>query len=466
MKNFMDDNFLLNTKTSEKLYHDYAAAMPVIDYHCHIDPREIYENRCFENLTQAWLEGDHYKWRLLRANGVSEDFITGGASDREKFQKYAEALPRAISNPLYHWTHLELKRYLDIDTPLSGSTADEIWSLSLDRLSSDRLSVRNIIKSSNVKVIGTTDDPADSLEWHMKLKNDKTFEAVVVPTFRPDRAMNIEKPDFAEYIGKLGEAAGVSIKNIDDVKTALKKRLEFFVELGCRASDHGFDYIPFCRSDGNTAAKAFQNALNGGTVGAEEAKAYKTELMLFIGRELNRHRLVMQLHFGAVRNVNRAMYDRLGADTGYDCVGVPDCGGLIRFLDALEQSGELPKTVLYSLNPNDNAMLCSIAGCFQGTSAAGKIQHGSAWWFNDTLIGMKNQLKTLASISLLGNFIGMTTDSRSFLSYPRHEYFRRILCGIIGKWVDNGEYPNDIEMLGRLVQDISYNNANKYFDFP
>ena len=463
MRPFMDENFLLKTETAQRLYHGYAATMPIIDYHCHINPQEIYEDRRFSNLTQVWLEGDHYKWRAMRSNGVPEEFITGNAPPRDKFQKYVEALDKAVGNPLYHWSHLELNRYFGIDIPLSSKTADEIWNIATDKMSGGELSAHTIIKASNVVAIGTTEDPADSLEWHEKIKNDPSCDVLVIPTFRPDKAVNIDKPGFAEYIKQLGLSFGAEINTLGELKALLVKRLDFFVSMGCRASDHGLDYVVYRPDGGNESGDIFKNALMGKEVSREDAEKYKTVLMTFIGRELAKRDLVMQIHYGANRNVNWMMFDKLGADTGFDCISTYDCGTQItRFLNALEQTGELPKTILYSLNPNDNAMLGTISGCFQG--AAGKIQHGSAWWFNDTLDGMRKHLKSLASLSLLGNFVGMLTDSRSFLSYTRHEYFRRILCDILGDWVEHGEYPNDIGALARIVQDVSYYNAKQYFN--
>lgn len=465
MRSFMDENFLLKTRTAQKLYHDYAANMPIIDYHCHINPREIYEDRSFSNLTQVWLEGDHYKWRAMRSNGVPEEHITGNAPDRDKFQKYAKTLDKAIGNPLYHWSHLELKRYFNINIPLSGKTADEIWNLSSERLSSDKLSARSIIKQSNVTAIGTTDDPTDTLEWHEKIKNDPECDVTVIPTFRPDKAVNIDKPGFAEYIKQLGKSAEIEITSIEDLKAALVKRLDYFVSMGCRTSDHGLDYIAYRPDEENESGEIFTKALRGKEISRKDAERYKTELMLFLGRELAKRNLVMQLHYGVIRNTNTAAFNNLGADTGFDCINTYECSGqLVQFLNALEETRELPRTIIYSLNPNDNSMLDTIIGCFQGTEIAGKLQHGSAWWFNDTLNGMREHLKSLASLSLFGNFIGMLTDSRSFLSYTRHEYFRRILCDMLGDWVENGEYPDDIEALGKLVQDISYNNAKRYFN--
>lgn len=462
---FITKDFLLKNDTAKKLYHNFAADMPIIDYHCHINPQEIYEDRKFENITQIWLGGDHYKWRLIRSNGINEEEITGDVDPLTKFRHFAEMLPKAIGNPMYHWTHLELKRYFDYDGVLNEDTADEVYDLCNKKLQNDDMTVRSLIKKSNVKMIGTTDDPTDSLEWHIKLREDKGFETLVVPSFRPDKAINIEKAGFIEYIEKLSAVSGIKIRTADDVKKALSTRLDFFCELGCRATDHGLDYIVYSPASEGEVEKIFNTVINGGTVSQEDADKYKTAIMLYLGKEYSKHNIVMQLHYGAQRNTNSKMFEKLGADTGFDCISTKSCGEQITgFLNALECENSLPKTILYSLNPQDNELLGTILGCFQGTEAAGKIQHGSAWWFNDTKSGMEAQIKSLANLSLLGNFIGMLTDSRSFLSYTRHEYFRRILCNTIGEWVEKGEYPNDEKILGKIVKDICYNNAERYFD--
>ena len=461
----INDNFMLKNKTAEKLYFEYAKDMPIIDYHCHINPQEIYEDRKFENITQVWLGGDHYKWRLMRSNGVPEEEITGKADDYTKFFRFAEMLPKAIGNPMYHWCHLELKKYFDYDGTLNADTAKEVYELCNKKLQSDDMTVRSIINKSNVKMIGTTDDPTDDLRWHKALSEDKSFSVKVCPTFRPDKAVNIDKPGFADYIKKLGEVSGVIIKSLDDLKTALAKRLDYFCELGCRATDHGLDYVVYEPTTGFAVDNIFNKVLNGGHITAFEADQYKTEIMLFLGEKIAEKGIVMQLHYGAQRNTNSKMFSSLGADTGFDCISVKNCGeALTGFLNALEAKSKLPKTIIYSLNPGDNEMIDTVLGCFQGTEVAGKIQHGSAWWFSDTKSGMEAQLKSLANLSLLGNFVGMLTDSRSFLSYTRHDYFRRILCGIIGEWVENGEYPADFVALKSVVEGISYYNAENYFN--
>lgn len=462
---FINDDFLLKTKTARRLYHGYAEDMPIIDYHCHINPQEIYEDRKFENITQVWLGGDHYKWRLMRSNGVSEDEITGDADDYTKFLRFAEMLPKAIGNPMYHWCHLELKRFFGYDGVLNGDTAREVYDLCNKKLRQDGMTVRAIIEKSNVKMIGTTDDPADDLKWHKLLAEDKSFKTAVCPTFRPDKAVNIDKAGFADYIKKLSEAAEIDIKTVSDVKAALEKRLDYFCSLGCRATDHGLDYVVYEPASAESVNEIFKRALRGEKVSQSEADRYKTELMLFLGEKIAEKGIVMQLHYGAQRNTNTVMFNKLGADTGFDCISVKNCGeALTGFLNALNVKGKLPKTIIYSLNPNDNELIDTVLGCFQGTEAQGKIQHGSAWWFSDTKSGMEAQLKSLANLSLLGNFVGMLTDSRSFLSYTRHEYFRRILCNILGEWVENGEYPDDEDTLGKIVKNISFCNAEKYFN--
>ena len=466
MKRFMGKNFLLTTETAKKLYHDVAANMPIIDYHCHISPQEIAEDKKFENITQVWLGGDHYKWRQMRSNGVEERYITGDASDREKFQKWAETLEKAIGNPLYHWSHLELQRYFGYEGALNGDTAEEVWNLCNAKLKEDSMSVRNIIKKSNVKVIGTTDDPADSLEWHKKLAKDASFDIKVVPSWRPDKSININKPDFLDYIKKLSEVSEIAIENVTSLKEALKKRMEVFHELGCRASDHGIDYVMYAPADEGTIEGIFLKKVEGKELTEQEIAQYKTNILLFLGREYHRLGWAMQLHFSCKRDNNTRMFRQLGPDTGFDCISnYAPAAQLADFLNALDITDELPKTIIYSLNPADNAIIGSIIGCFQDASAVGKIQQGSAWWFNDHKIGMTEQLTSLANLGLLGNFIGMLTDSRSFLSYTRHEYFRRILCELIGNWVENGEYPDDENSLKMIVEGICYKNAKRYFGF-
>lgn len=466
MKEFMDKDFLLSNETAKKLFHEYAEQMPIVDYHCHINPAEIAQNRKFENITQVWLGGDHYKWRMMRSNGVDEKYITGDGSDREKFQAYAESLTKAIGNPLYHWTHLELKKYFGYNGVLNGDTAEEVWNLCNEKLKSDALSVRGIIDQSKVTLICTTDDPVDTLEYHKQIQSDSSCKVKVVPAWRPDKAMNIEKDTFAAYMDKLAEVSGVTISKFDDVCKALSNRLDYFEKMGCKASDHGLNEVIYAPASKEKLNQILEAGLAGKALSAQEVDEYKYAVLIFLAHEYAKRGWVMQFHYGTARDTNTLMFNKLGPDTGFDCIS-PEMGGkgLYKLLDVLNQENSLPKTILYSLNPNDNAYLDTVIGCFQGTEAAGKIQHGAAWWFNDTKNGMIDQFTSLASLSVLGNFVGMLTDSRSFLSYTRHEYFRRILCNLIGTWVENGEYPCDMKALGQMVQDISYNNAIRYFGF-
>lgn len=466
MKAFMDKDFLLSTETAQKLYHEYAEVMPIIDYHCHINPQEIYEDRKFENITQVWLGGDHYKWRQMRSNGVDEKYITGDATDREKFQKWAETLELAIGNPLYHWSHLELKTYFGYEGNLNGDTAEEVWNLCNAKLAEDSMTVRNIIRQSNVTLLCTTDDPIDSLEWHIKIKEDETFDVQVLPTWRPDKAMNLEKPDYLDYIAKLSDVSGVQINNFKSLIQALQKRMDFFEEVGCKISDHGLEYIMYEPASDETIEAIFAKRLAGEMASKHEERQFKTAYMIAMGRAYSKKGWAMQLHYGAKRDNNQVIYRNLGPDTGVDCINTyAPSSEMADYLNALVVTDELPKTIIYSLNPTDNAAIGTIIGCFQGTEAIGKIQQGSGWWFNDHKQGMMDQMISLGNLGLLGNFIGMLTDSRSFLSYTRHEYFRRIMCELIGGWVENGEYPADYKVLEKIVKGISYNNAVRYFGF-
>nr|WP_122012084.1 glucuronate isomerase [Maliibacterium massiliense] len=465
-KAFMDKDFLLTNDTARHLFFDYAQDMPIIDYHCHIDPAQIARNHAFADIAEVWLGGDHYKWRIMRANGAPEEEITGNAPGRVKFQRWAEALPRAIGNPLYHWTHLELQRYFHYNGILGPDTAEEVWQHCNRMLQREQLRVRGIIAQSNVRVLCTTDDPADSLRYHKEIAQDASFQTRVLPAFRPDKAVNINKPEFPAYIRTLAQAAGMPIATLEDLYAALEARIDFFDAMGCCASDHGLDAAVFVPCDAAALAGIFARALAGEIPSAVEADQYKTAMLCFFARQYAKRGWVMQLHYGAIRNTNPPAFARLGPDTGYDCIGTPDCSqALVSLLGALEETGELPKTILYALNPNDNAMLASVAGCFQQGGVRSRVQHGAAWWFNDTKEGMTAQLTTLASLGMLGNFVGMLTDSRSFLSYARHEYFRRILCNLMGTWVENGEYPQDDAQLKALVQDICYHNAARFFGF-
>ena len=428
MKQFMDKDFLLSTPTAQTLYHDYAAKMPVLDYHCHINPQEIAEDRQFENITQVWLGGDHYKWRQMRSNGIDEYYITGDAPDREKFQKWAETLAKAIGNPLYHWSHLELQRYFGYNGVLNGDTAEEVWNLCNAKLQEKSMSVRNIIKQSGVTLICTTDDPVDSLEWHKKLAADDSFDVQVLPAWRPDKAMNIEKPDYLDYLAKLSGVSGVAIKTFADLQEALKARLAFFDSMGCRASDHALEYVMYKPASDADIEAIFAKRMKGETLTSLEELQFKTAFMIFVGREYHRLGWAMQLHYGTKRDNNTLLFNKLGPDTGYDCINTYSSSAeMAALLNALNTTDELPKTIIYSLNPVDNAAIGTVLGCFQDSSAVAKIQQGSAWWFNDHKTGMTEQMTSLANLGLLSNFIGMLTDSRSFLSYTRHEYIRRIL---------------------------------------
>lgn len=466
MKAFLDDDFLLTTPTARRLYQ-VARSMPILDYHCHLDPKEIAQDRRFENITQVWLGGDHYKWRLMRANGVDEAYITGDAPDREKFQKWAETLELAIGNPLYHWSHLELRRYFGYEGVLNGDTAQEVWELCNQKLQEPGMSARSLIANSGVTLVCTTDDPADSLEWHQQLAQDSSFPVKVLPAWRPDAAMGLERPEYLDYLQRLGQAAGVEIRTYGDLKKALLSRMAFFDKMSCRASDHALTVAVCQPASEEELERVFQKRLEGEPLTQEELAAFQTGFLRFVAGEYKRLGWVMQLHYGCRRNNNTRMFHKLGRDTGYDAVlqGTPSLE-MAAFLDLLASQDALPRMVLYSLNPNDDEGLNSVIGCFQDGTPLGRIQQGSAWWFNDHKAGMVKQLTAFANGGLLGNFIGMLTDSRSFLSYPRHEYFRRILCELLGAWVENGEYPADWKALEKMVRGVCYNNAVEFFGFP
>ncbi len=461
---FLTDDFLLKTKLSKRLYHDVASKMPIYDYHCHLDAKDIYADRRFENIADIWLSGDHYKWRLMRALGVGEEYITGDKPQKEKFRKFSECLPFCIGNPVYSWCHMELKNYFGYDGVLNGDTADEVWQIAGEKLKESSFSARGLIEKSNVLMIGTTDDPLSDLKYH-KLLLQTDFSAKVCPTFRPDNILNIQKSDFASYMKKLSEVCGFPVKTVSDVKRAVSERLMYFVKCGCRSSDHGIDYVMFRLENGKVTENAFSKAINGKPLTITEIEAYQTDLLLHCAREYKRFDLVMQLHFSCARNTNSKKLKELGADTGFDCMAKSNSSdALYKLMDALESENSLPKTILYSLNPADNPWIDTLTGAFQSDEIAGKIQHGSAWWFNDNKDGIKNQLTSLANLGVLANFVGMLTDSRSFLSYARHEYFRRILCALIGEWVEDGEYPCDFEVLKRILEDICADNARRYFN--
>ena len=465
MKKFLDRDFLLETDTAKHLFNEYAKNMPIIDYHCHLSPKEIYEDIRYNNITELWLGSDHYKWRQMRSNGVEEKYITGNASDKDKFIKWAETLEMAIGNPLYHWSHLELKKYFGYEGYLCAETAEEVWEICNDKLKNSGLSSRKLIEISNVDVICTTDDPVDSLEWHKKIRDDN-FAVKVLPTWRPDKALHIENDGFLNYLTILSSVSGVEIKDFDSLMEALKKRLDFFVNNGCKVSDHGLQYIMYEDYKENEVNEIVNKKIKGKLLTEREQRKYKTAFMVTLGKEYAEKDLVMQLHYGVIRDLNKRIYNDLGADAGIDAINNRSSSvEMGKYLNALSAVNLLPKTIIYPLNSSDFDAVGTVIGCFQDSSAIGKIQHGSGWWFNDNKTGMIKQMTSLANLGLLGNFIGMLTDSRSFLSYTRHEYFRRIMCNLIGNLVENGEYPNDERCLKKIVEGISYNNAKIYFGF-
>ncbi|MFQ9015494.1 MAG: glucuronate isomerase [Lacrimispora saccharolytica] len=463
MKNFMDSDFLLQTDTAKMLYHDAAETMPIFDYHNHLNQKAILEDSQMDNLTQVWLGGDHYKWRAMRAMGIPEELITGNGSDYDKFLAWARTIENSIGNPLYHWTHLELQRYFGITAPLSEATAKQIWDSANEQMRSKEFSVRNLILRQNVKYMCTTDDPADDLEAHKALKNEN-FGCTVLPTFRPEKAMAIEKPGYADYIAKLSEVSGVDIKNVDDLMKALEKRMDYFISVGCVVTDHSLEGCFYQPATVEDVDRVMKKRLEGEELTAAECGMYKGYVMIALGKMYARKNIVMQLHIGALRNNSSRQLAAIGVDSGFDSMDdIKYASYLSTMLNEMDKENLLPKTVLYSLNPNDNEMLASMAGNFQGGGIRGKMQFGTAWWFNDHKPGMEAQLTVLSSIGLLSPFIGMLTDSRSFLSFPRHEYFRRILCNVVGNWVENGEYPNHPDFLKEMINNISYNNAYNYF---
>ena len=470
MKTFMGKNFLLDTDTAKLLYHNYAEKLPIIDYHCHVSPKEIAEDKKYSSITELWLGGDHYTWRAMRCCGVPEDFITGDASDYDKFRAWCQSMPKLIGNPLYHWSHLELKRYFDCDLIINEKNCDEIWRICNEKLADPSMSVRNIIKNSGVKLLCTTDDPSDTLEWHKLLAEDDSFDVQVLPAFRPDKGVNINKPGITEYIKKLSDAAGVDIVDFASLKQAYKNRLDLFESYGCRTADHGFDeYRSYISCSEYEADLIFKKALasDGADVDDDELYKFKTQLLSFLASEYKQRGFVMQIHFGVLRNQNSRMYEAKGPDTGFDTIGNYDMiGALSRLLDRMDSDDALPRTILYSINPTDSPAVAALCGCFElSGDGKPKVVQGSAWWFSDHIDGMRRQMTDFANLSAFGNFLGMLTDSRSFISYTRHEYFRRILCSLLGSWVENGEYPADIESLAELVADICYNNAKNFFGF-
>ena len=467
MTPFMNKDFLLKTKTAKKLYHDHAAKMPIIDYHCHINPMEIYEDKRYNNITEVWLGGDHYKWRAMRSCGVPEYYITGDATPAEKFQKWAETIPNLIGNPLYHWTHLELQRYFGITEPLTGENAMKIYEKCNAILAKPEMSVRGIIRQSGVKLICTTDDPIDDLKAHAALAKDPDAPAVVLPAFRPDKAMRADKDTFPAYVAKLEEIVGYEINTVEDMRKALNDRIAYFADHGCCVSDHALDYCFCVEATEEELNDIYARAKAGKGITWNEQLAYHTALLISVGKEYYKRDWVMQLHFGCLRDNSKKMFAKLGPDTGFDSMNdVSNAAGLAGLLNILESADALGKTILYSLNPADNGVIGTVMGGFQTDSKIpGKIQQGSAWWFNDHKVGMEQQMISLMNLGAMGSFNGMLTDSRSFLSYTRHEYFRRILCNLLGQMVEDGEYPADMKTLGKMIENISYNNTLRYFGF-
>lgn len=466
MNAFMDKDFLLDTGVAKKMFHDWAENMPICDYHCHLSPKEIYENKAPSNISDLWLSGDHYKWRAMRSCGVDEKYCTGDASAEEKFIKFGETLQYCIGNPLYHWAHIELQRYFGIDTPLNAKTAKDIYDRANKAIDQGDFRPQSLIMKSNVKVVCTTDDPIDDLQYHKLLKGVDGFDCQVLPTFRPDRALNIHLDGFADYIKTLGDVAGVEIKSYKDVIKALLCRVDYFDSVGCRVSDQAFDYPPFALASDEEIDAIFAKAMAGEKVTLAESDKFRTPVLLALGEKYHALGWAMEIHIGAMRNNNTRMFNAKGADIGFDSVGDAEIAQpLSRFLDALNVNDKLPKTILFNLNDKDNTVLATMLGNFQSADADSKIQFGPAWWFLDTMDGMTNQMKSLGNLGVLGKFVGMETDSRSFTSYGRHEYFRRIMCRLLGRWVEDGWYAYDEEILKEIVCGISYNNAMKYFNF-
>lgn len=466
MKEFLDEDFLLESKTARKLYHDYAKNQPIIDYHCHLSPKDIADNRNYNDITEAWLEGDHYKWRAMRANGVAEKFCTGNAANEEKFEKWAETVPYTMRNPLYHWTHLELKRYFGIHKTLNKNSAREIFDEASANLREPEFSTRGLLKKMNVKVVCTTDDPTDDLEYHKKIKEDG-FEIKILPTFRPDKAMAVENTSaFNQYIEKLSGSAGLEISGFQDFTEAIQQRHDFFAEMGCKLSDHGLETLYAEEYSEAEIENIFKKLRNSQDLTAPEILKFKSAMLIICARMDHEKGWTQQFHLGAIRNNNPRMLRELGPDTGFDSIG--DFGmarAMSGFFGKLDDTNQLAKTIVYNLNPRDNYLFATMCGNYQDGSVPGKMQFGSGWWFLDQKEAMEWQMNALSNLGLLSRFVGMLTDSRSFLSYPRHEYFRRILCNLFGNDVEKGFLPNDIGFIGKMVQDICYKNAKEYFNF-
>lgn len=466
MKGFLDHNFLLHSKTSELLFHEFAKNMPIIDYHCHLSPKDIAQDKKYDTITEAWLYGDHYKWRAMRTNGVEESYCTGERNDWEKFEKWAETVPYTVRNPLFHWTHLELQRYFDINQLLNKDSAASIYQSCNEQLQSNTHTVRSLLRKMNVQLVCTTDDPVDSLEYHNQLRNEG-FDISILPAFRPDNAMNVANPlQYNAYLEKLELASGVSISTFQDFLTAMKNRHDFFASMGCRVSDHGLEEIYADQFSSTEIVTIFNDIRNKKELTVEQQRKFKSALLIQFAEWDYEKGWIQQFHLGAMRNNNSRKMKELGPDTGWDSIGDYSYGkSLSRFLDILDSNNTLTKTVLYNLNPVDNELMATMIGNFNDGSIEGKVQWGSAWWFLDQKDGMTKQLNALSNMSLLSKFIGMLTDSRSFLSFPRHEYFRRILCNLFGEEIEKGELPNDINWIGKIIQDICYNNNQKYFNW-
>ncbi|MDP5272623.1 glucuronate isomerase [Chengkuizengella axinellae] len=461
---FLSEHMMLKSESAKLLFHDYAKQMPIIDFHTHLSPQEIAENKTYHNITELWLSGDHYKWRAMRWLGFDEKLITGEASDKEKFMTWAKTLPYTMGNPIYVWSHLELSRYFGIEELLTPENAEHIWEVCNEKLKDSSFSTQNILQQFNVKVINTTDDPIDSLNYHRNIMEQGNIATEVLPTFRPDQVLNIDQLSFKDYIHKMEQVTELSISNYSDLISAVENRIRYFNENGCRISDHAFTELPFSSCTEDEAATIFKKGIDGQQLSLDEIHKYQTKTMMHLGQIYNSLGWTMQLHIGAIRNNNSRMLSLLGKDTGYDSIlDYKLAENLNGFLNELDKENTLPKTIVYTLNAAGNDVIASAIGNFQSTGARGKLQFGSGWWFNDTKEGMLNQMKTLANIGVLSTFIGMLTDSRSFLSFPRHEYFRRVLCDLFGGWIENGELPRDYEFIGSIIQDISYNNALNYF---
>ncbi|MFM6937052.1 MAG: glucuronate isomerase [Aquirufa sp.] len=466
MKAFLNEDFLLQSPTAQTLYHDFAAKMPIIDYHNHLVPQQIAEDKQFDNITQIWLYGDHYKWRAMRAHGVDEKYITGNASDEEKFMKWAETVPYTMRNPLYHWTHLELQRYFGVTELLNKDSAKRIYDHCSALLRTKEYSVRNLLLKMNVKALCTTDDPIDNLTYHKQIAASG-FSIKVLPTFRPDKAMGVDDElIFVEYVHALAEAAGQSIRNLADYKAAIKSRHDFFHAAGCRLSDHGLEHIYAEEFTNEEIELIFERLITGKLISKKEKWQFKSAMLVYFAHLDHARGWTQQFHLGAIRNNNARLLGALGPDTGFDSIGdFEQAKPLSAFLNHLDSTNQLAKTILYNLNPRDNELLATMTGNFQDGTIVGKMQFGSGWWFLDQKDGMEKQINALSNMGMLSHFVGMLTDSRSFLSFPRHEYFRRILCNLLGQDVENGELPADIAWLGKLVEDISYKNASAFFNF-